>query len=531
MGIFKTISGDFSTKATKQSKPIYGKDQVLNNAGGYVYQIDKWQQLKRFLILGSEGSTYYASAQKFTTDNANATLECIKEDGKKVLGELTHISTNGLAPKNDAAIFILALCCTYGNPDTQKLAYKTIPTVCRTGTHLFMFMENITTLRGWSRGLREGVSNWYRKRNADDLAYQVLKYQNRENWRHRDVLNLAHPKPVSPAMNDLFNYIVTGETRASCPDIVTAYKTLTANPKKALALDFIEMYNFPREMIPTTLLNDPDIWNALLQKMPTEALVRNLGKMGSIGLLTDNLQTEVKKVVEKLTNADYIKRSMIHPMKVLVGLKTYAQGYGFKGSLKWNVVPKIYEALNAAFYLSFGNIVPTGKNYLLAIDVSGSMSSLINDNSVLTCAEAAAAMAMITARTEQNYSILGFADRFINLGITPSMDLETCLKKVQYQNFGGTDCAIPVIYAYANKLEVDTFIVYTDSETWIGEIHPSQALQIYRKNYKPDAKLVVAAFSANNMSIADPNDKGMLDCAGFSADLPNIINQFSSGTL
>ena len=46
---------------------------------------------------------------------------------------------------------------------------------------------------------------------------------------------------------------------------------------------------------------------------------------------------------------------------------------------------------------------------------------------------------------------------------------------------GGTDCAIPMIYAKQKKLEVDVFIVYTDSETWFGKIHPSKALQQYRK--------------------------------------------------
>ena len=34
---------------------------------------------------------------------------------------------------------------------------------------------------------------------------------------------------------------------------------------------------------------------------------------------------------------------------------------------------------------------------------------------------------------------------------------------------GGTDCAQPMIYAQRKKLEVDVFIVYTDSETWAGE--------------------------------------------------------------
>ena len=37
---------------------------------------------------------------------------------------------------------------------------------------------------------------------------------------------------------------------------------------------------------------------------------------------------------------------------------------------------------------------------------------------------------------------------------------------------GGTDCAQPMIYAKKKNLKVDVFIVYTDSETWAGRIHP-----------------------------------------------------------
>ena len=46
---------------------------------------------------------------------------------------------------------------------------------------------------------------------------------------------------------------------------------------------------------------------------------------------------------------------------------------------------------------------------------------------------------------------------------------------------GGTDCALPMIYAKQKKLKIDIFIVYTDSETWFGKIHPTEALKQYRR--------------------------------------------------
>ena len=62
----------FSTKATPPSQPIPGSAQVPNSAGGYVWSVDDWTRLDRFLILGTEGGTYYISERKLSLDNCDA---------------------------------------------------------------------------------------------------------------------------------------------------------------------------------------------------------------------------------------------------------------------------------------------------------------------------------------------------------------------------------------------------------------------------------------------------------------------------
>jgi 60 kDa SS-A/Ro ribonucleoprotein len=37
-----------------------------------------------------------------------------------------------------------------------------------------------------------------------------------------------------------------------------------------------------------------------------------------------------------------------------------------------------------------------------------------------------------------------------------------------------------MLYAQAKGREIDTFVIYTDSETWAGDVHPAQALADYR---------------------------------------------------
>ena len=97
--------------------------------------------------------------------------------------------------------------------------------------------------------------------------------------------------------------------------------------------------------------------------------------------------------------------------------------------------------------------------------------------------------------------------------------------------FGGTDCALPMLYAMEREREVDAFVVYTDSETWAGDVHPAQALRQYRERSGIDARLIVVGMTSNGFSIADPKDAGMLDVVGFDTATPAVIADFAGGSL
>lgn len=86
--------------------------------------------------------------------------------------------------------------------------------------------------------------------------------------------------------------------------------------------------------------------------MPMTAMIRNLGKMSNIGLLAPR-SDHLKNVCSRLRDPTLLQKARIHPFNVLLALKTYAQGHGDKGKLKWEVDKNITSALNEAFYLSF----------------------------------------------------------------------------------------------------------------------------------------------------------------------------------
>src|SRR5512137_410971 len=200
----------FDRRITPQSQPIPGSTQVPNSAGGFAWQVDDWTRFDRFLILGAEGGTYYITERDLVKENHDAIVRCIKLDGVRAVNRIVEISDSGRAPKNDPAIFALALVATHGSAEAKALAFQNLGKVCRIGTHLFHFAEYVNALRGWGRGLRNAVGRWYVSREAEGLAHQAVKYQQRDGWSHADLLRLAHPKAPSAQHDAVFRWMLAG---------------------------------------------------------------------------------------------------------------------------------------------------------------------------------------------------------------------------------------------------------------------------------------------------------------------------------
>lgn len=543
-----------SVRATPQTEPIAGAAQVPNSAGGYVFAIDDWARLDRFLILGNEGGTYYASERTLTVANAECVKRCIAADGPRTVRRIVEISHSGRAPKNDPALFALAMCAAFGDAVTKGHVHAALPKVARTGTHLFQFVTAALQMRGWGRALKRMVGDiWYGLQDSEKLALQVSKYKQRNGMSHRDLLRLSHPKIVTDDKRAVIAWAthpdrLTGEGAieiterpaggkladdvslryAPISPLIMAGTVLQKVTDPAKAAELIRAYDLPREVVPSDLLNEIEVWRALLAKMPMTAMIRNLGKMSAIELLKP-LSGEAAAVAARLLNEEALRKARVHPLALLVAQKIYAQGHGEKGKLAWQPVEQITDALNDAFYLAFQNVVPTGKRILIGLDVSGSMGLGSIAGSPLSPREAAAAFCLVTAATEQNYGIFGFSSRFVPLNITPKMRLDTVIERTRNLPFESTDCSLPMLHALEKGLSVDAFVVVTDNETWAGNVHPVQALQTYRRKTGIPAKLVVVGMTATEFSIADPNDGGMLDVVGFDTAAPALIADFIRG--
>lgn len=532
-----------SARRTPQWEPIPDAGQIPNSAGGYGWGVDSLTRLRRFCLLGSERGSYYASEHDLTRENVDGVRAAIAEHGIAAVAEIVAISEGGRAPKQDPAIYALALAASAKDEATRKAALDALLRVCRTGTALFNFNAYVEEHRGRGPALNGAVRRWYNRESVDDVAYQMVKYRQRNGWSHRDLLRLAKPVPPTPAHSLLYGW-ATGKLPQGgswfpydgLPDVVRACEQAQASESPKATATLIREYAglLPREALKTEHLTDPDVWRALLDTgMPMTAMLRNLATMTRIGVLAP-MGEHMQLVTSTLTDGEKLRKARVHPIAILAALLTYASGHSARGDSSWTPLREIMDALDAAFYASFGNVEPSGKRTLLALDVSGSMGySEIAGVPGLTPRVGAAAMALVTAATEPNHFTLAFSHQLVPITLSPRQRLDDVLKATDALPFGGTDCALPMVWAAHNQsVPVDTFVVLTDSETWAGDRghgHPSQALQAYREKSGINARLVVVGMTANRFTIADPRDAGMMDVVGFDTATPDLISAFSRG--
>ena len=275
-------------RQTGQNERLLNRpEQVKNNAGGFVWKVSDFVRLRRFLILGSEGGTYYQEQRELTRENAEIVTRCAEVDIERTIQEIRRAST-GASPKNNESLFALALIGSHSNPVLRKaaLSQAVLHDVVRTGSHLLQLVSYLTGLRGWSRGLRRAIGDWYLSQDAMRVAYQVSKYRKRYEWSHQDILRQAHPQGMAATYgNDLagvFDWVTKGdfqhpeEVNPKVVDFLHAVDALDKTRDADEAVELIKAHNLSWDMVPKDLLTNKKVLRALLWEMPMTALLRNV---------------------------------------------------------------------------------------------------------------------------------------------------------------------------------------------------------------------------------------------------------------
>ncbi|MEB3279576.1 MAG: TROVE domain-containing protein [Lyngbya sp.] len=526
-----------SQNQTPQHQPLPGRqaEMTQGRSGGWMFKADIWQILRRCLLIGTANGAYYAGKHELTQEFVDTIQLAIEDNSRRVADEICYAS-DGRSINNSAPILALVLLSMGETPEAKLVFTEIFPQVVRTGSHFYEWLSYTKALRGFGKIVREAGKAWLSNQDVKALAYQLLKYQQRQGFSNRDALRLFHVKPPTEDHNLLFNWVMNGwdELPSGIPSEALKqiwwYEWLKRHPDQTHKA--ISQGHLTHEMAAPVGKMDKRAWQLLFNEMPIGAMLRNLGSLTELRILTPKERKNIKRVSQVLNNREHLKKGRIHPIDVLKALKTYQSGGSLGKSQKtWTVVPQIVHILEKAVELSFDVVEPTNKVFLHAVDISGSMSWNTVSSIGLTCCEIATVMALVTAKAEKNYVIRGFSTEFIDLGITAKDSFKTAMTKASNQNFGGTDASVAYNWMIRHKFKADMICFWTDNETWAGTKHTSRALAEYRQKINPNIKAVYVTLAPYNITLVDPKDCNSWDIAGFDPGTPRLIQMLATGDI
>ncbi len=433
---------------------------------------DCWDRLSIFLLLGSEAGVYSVGSPELSLEDCPALLECLRADGKRAVKRIVEAMKTSSGASRETALFALAVASSAGHADesTAAAALAALPAVAPSAADLCVYAAHVQQLRGWGRGLRTAISRWYAQKGPRELAREVIRSRQRAGWSNRDMLRMAHPKAASHTHQALFRWILTGEISAEAVAGAEARELqhihLFERAKQASSAEeivhLIEDDHLPEDLVPVRWKQHSEVWEALLYAMPYESLMRNLPKMTETGMLGDESEMAAL-VVARLVDRSRIRSSAINPLALLAMRAYYEAGTAAVGKARWTPVPSVLKALDEAFHSAVQNVQPTGKRLAIGIDASSSMLQPVAGSHGLSCATAAAAIALIAVRRESSPSVCVFGETLEPLHIGKNDRLCEVVEAIPFAEI----CSNPsrlLEYARERGMEVNGFLFLTSAE-------------------------------------------------------------------
>jgi 60 kDa SS-A/Ro ribonucleoprotein len=303
-------------------------------------------------------------------------------------------------------------------------------------------------------------------------------------------------------------------------------KQSSAAEDLALACALIRKYRLAREHVPTHMMDSREVWMALLQNMGATAMLRNLNKLTSLGLLSADAPGSAL-LRKKLQDLPGLQQARVGPLDILVSADVYSQGAGELGKLTWTPQPWVITALDecfSAYTLHLAqHAAPSKYRVLLGIDLRASMLVKVGST---TGRKAAAATALVWKRLNPHWRFVGFSENgCIPIEIDASSTLVECLRLFESITPGPADIGSLIADA-ADRLEVyDAIVAFTSQGSFRSSEPLEDQMSLYRQIVKcNDSALFSVTMSATpSCTIETDADSGLHDCVFSSSLLEELL--------
>ena len=457
---------------------------------------------QRFLLTGCDSGVYRATGYHPVPERAQIFLRALAAAGPQTIHEITSFSN----ARPEAALFALALAASprFASPDTVSLALAALPSVAPKAQDLTTFATYAASLRGWGRGLRSAVSDWYTNQDVDELAAQILRRPAKNIPRHRALLRRAHPKSADPERNALFQWIANGghTGHLASPDLLTAslrlvdgFTRIASAATEREAAQCIEDCRLQPPQVPRRWKSSPRVWEALFDHLTYRQMLRNLPAMTSSGLLARG-SDYTALAVARIADRRRIRAAAIQPLRAIQAMRLYR-------TTAARPVESLFDALDEAFHLSLANVPPIGKRIVVAVDATGSMQGAPTlGMPEVPAALSAAALGLSFAHASGRHCVpLAFHRQARPLlRFDTKSHLTDALNEVRATP-SRSDAVSVMQYAVDNRVQADGFAVLTDR---IGQRDAAAlfgAFDRYREKTNADAKLLLVTLAGGEPEV------------------------------
>ena len=275
-------------------------------------------------------------------------------------------------------------------------------------------------------------------------AYTLAKYKGEGHAvKMRDILRICRPTPKNGEQSAMWKQLLDG----TLPTPLTWESELSANG------------------------NNKETWEKLIDsgKVGYMALLRNFRNIVNAG--PDN----VGKVWETIADPERVRKSRQLPFRFLSAYKNLPAAVGSKSM----------DALEDAVEASCANIPHLPGRTVIAVDISGSMSSNVSAKSDVRCCEVGMMLGLIANKICDDAVFYEFngaiKERFIShrQGI-----LYACVHEAKA--CGGTDMRLPLSEMLKEKIKADRLIIISDNECNYGQRTVQHLADQYRREINPD---------------------------------------------
>lgn len=416
--------------------------KTTNKCGHVAYSMKDNDKLVTMVLCS------FFNEMKYYGDNSNELVELAEKVASKEPRFVSNLARVARKEYHLRSVSHVLTCIIAHEVESKPYIKETVYDVVERADDITEILSCYLSMYGKPipNGLKKALGTALTKFNE----FQISKYNGgSKSIKFRDVLRITHIKPKNNREQELFNKIINDTL-----PIATRWETeLSANG------------------------NNKETWESLIEnnQLGYMAMLRNLRN------ILNSQPNNIDKVFSKLEDKEEVLKSKQLPFRYF---SAYREVMGLS-----NCSSKVLDVLENAIEHSVENLPKLKGKTVIAIDVSGSMGSVISSNSTIRCCDIATLLGVLASRMCEDYIVYTFDTSLKTETFSSRSGIINTALKVSCHG-GGTDIKLPLKKMINDKIQADRLIILSDNEInsyYRGYKETCQSLaDTYRKQVNPN---------------------------------------------